>query len=273
MQSDEEVGKIALATPILISKALELFMRDLIQKTSDITRTKNAKVMTVSHLKICVKQEENFDFLTEIVEKVPDIEPEKTEKRGRPKKVITSSGGVGEEGEEMDDDEEEDEEDEEEEEESEEKPKPKKQNKLEKIASNASAKNKLKPVKKEIKKNNVDEEEEEESGSIQRLMPKQNLPQQYQHVSQQHFPQSFTQAQFTPYPPHPGQLPQYYTPTKGNFSQTYIPNTFNMPVMNVPADPKNSPQRRGKLSEILCTDSSEFNPDDNLKGFSVLHKQ
>jgi len=32
MQSDEEVGKIALATPILISKALELFMRDLIQK-------------------------------------------------------------------------------------------------------------------------------------------------------------------------------------------------------------------------------------------------
>jgi len=150
----------------------------------------------------------------------------------------------------------------------------KKQNKLEK--TNVSSKNKSKTLKKELKKNNGDEEEEEESGSIQRLMPKQNLPQQYPPQFQQHFQQPFTQAQFTPYP---AQMSQYYTQQihglpKGNFTQTYIPNTFNMvPGMNVTADPKNSPQnRRGKLSEILCTDSSEFNPDDNLKGFSVMHK-
>eukprot|EP01111_Echinosteliopsis_oligospora_P001942 TRINITY_DN1282_c3_g1_i1.p1 TRINITY_DN1282_c3_g1~~TRINITY_DN1282_c3_g1_i1.p1 ORF type:complete len:110 (-),score=15.21 TRINITY_DN1282_c3_g1_i1:631-960(-) len=87
MQKDEEVGKIALATPILISKCLELFLSNLLDKTSVITKSRNAKVMSVSHLKQCITSESTFDFLKDIVENVPDHDPEKNEKRGRPKYV------------------------------------------------------------------------------------------------------------------------------------------------------------------------------------------
>ncbi|EGC35602.1 hypothetical protein DICPUDRAFT_33173 [Dictyostelium purpureum] len=85
MQKDEEVGKIAAATPILISQCLELFMSDLVNKTCKITQSKNGKVMSVNHLKFCIKQESTFDFLSEIVEKIPD---DKNEKRGRPKYIF-----------------------------------------------------------------------------------------------------------------------------------------------------------------------------------------
>merc|ERR1712217_840653 len=88
MQSDEEVGKISLATPILISKCLELFMQDLIENSCNITREKNSKTMSTNHLKACVKSTERFDFLADIVQNIPDIEPEP--KRGRPgRKNIT----------------------------------------------------------------------------------------------------------------------------------------------------------------------------------------
>merc|ERR1712063_83198 len=89
MQSDEEGGKIAAATPILISKCLELFMQDLIENTSKITREKNSQTMSSAHLKQCINATERFDFLSEIVKRAPDTEPEKESKRGRPRKTIT----------------------------------------------------------------------------------------------------------------------------------------------------------------------------------------
>ncbi|CAG8464568.1 1871_t:CDS:2 [Ambispora gerdemannii] len=50
MQMDEDVGKVAQATPVLISKALELFMQSLIDQACQETRARSAKRITVSHL-------------------------------------------------------------------------------------------------------------------------------------------------------------------------------------------------------------------------------
>lgn len=77
MQKDEDVGKIALATPILIyilltliiffygdsslfsityyhwfctPKCLELFLNNLLDKTTEITRSKNARLISITHL-------------------------------------------------------------------------------------------------------------------------------------------------------------------------------------------------------------------------------
>ncbi|KAI9125787.1 hypothetical protein K1719_003205 [Acacia pycnantha] len=38
MQADEDVGKIALAVPVLVSKALELFLQDLCDRTYEVTQ-------------------------------------------------------------------------------------------------------------------------------------------------------------------------------------------------------------------------------------------
>ncbi|KAI3996921.1 hypothetical protein MKX01_021197 [Papaver californicum] len=73
MQADEDVGKIALAVPLLVSKALELFLQDLCDRTYDVTLRRGAKTMSSLHLKQCVQSFNVFDFLKEIVSKVPDF--------------------------------------------------------------------------------------------------------------------------------------------------------------------------------------------------------
>ncbi|TID14635.1 cbf nf-y family transcription factor [Venturia nashicola] len=72
MQADEDVGKVAQVTPVAVSKALELFMISLVTKSASEARARGSKRVTAAHLKQAVQKEEQFDFLTEIVGKVPD---------------------------------------------------------------------------------------------------------------------------------------------------------------------------------------------------------
>lgn len=74
MQTDEEVGKVAAAVPVLISKALEHFIEALLMKASQQTLEKNAKTLTTSHIKQCIHREKTFDFLKDLVENVPDLQ-------------------------------------------------------------------------------------------------------------------------------------------------------------------------------------------------------
>ncbi|XP_065369150.1 dr1-associated corepressor homolog [Calliphora vicina] len=73
MQSDEEVGKVAQAVPIIISRTLELFVESLLTKTLKITNSRNAKTLSTSHMKQCIMSEQRFDFLRELVRSIPDI--------------------------------------------------------------------------------------------------------------------------------------------------------------------------------------------------------
>ncbi|XP_008544119.1 uncharacterized protein LOC103568881 [Microplitis demolitor] len=73
MQTDEEVGKVAQAVPIIISRTLELFVHSLLTKTMQITSTKNAKTLSPSHMKQCILSESRFDFLKDLVKSVPDV--------------------------------------------------------------------------------------------------------------------------------------------------------------------------------------------------------
>ncbi|KAH6791676.1 hypothetical protein C2S52_002153 [Perilla frutescens var. hirtella] len=73
MQADEDVGKIAMAVPLLVSKALELFLQDLCDRTYDVTLQRGAKTLNSLHLKQCVQSFNVFDFLRDTVSKVPDL--------------------------------------------------------------------------------------------------------------------------------------------------------------------------------------------------------
>ncbi|ESK84066.1 histone-like transcription factor (cbf nf-y) [Moniliophthora roreri MCA 2997] len=72
MQKDEDVGKVAQATPIVISKALELFLALIVEEASKVTAERGSKKVEAYHLKHAVETTEMFDFLKEIVEGVPD---------------------------------------------------------------------------------------------------------------------------------------------------------------------------------------------------------
>ncbi|KAF1822466.1 histone-fold-containing protein, partial [Dissoconium aciculare CBS 342.82] len=77
MQADEDIGKVAQVTPTVVSRALELFMIKLIsasamQARAAATGGSGPKRILVQHLKKAVLADETFDFLREIVDKVPD---------------------------------------------------------------------------------------------------------------------------------------------------------------------------------------------------------
>ncbi|XP_050304047.1 dr1-associated corepressor [Anthonomus grandis grandis] len=72
MQTDEEVGKVAQAVPVIISKALEMFIESLLKKSMHVTLSRNAKTLTPSHMKQCILSENRFDFLKDLVKNIPD---------------------------------------------------------------------------------------------------------------------------------------------------------------------------------------------------------
>ncbi|CAM9500690.1 unnamed protein product [Lampetra planeri] len=97
MQTDEEVGKVAAAVPVIISRALELFLESLLTKACQVTQSRNAKTMTTSHLKQCIEAEQQFDFLKDLVSSVPDVQGETEETNADGEKVVKSvrRGGPG----------------------------------------------------------------------------------------------------------------------------------------------------------------------------------
>lgn len=72
MQADEDVGKVAQATPTAVAKALELFMIALVSKGAGDAKAANSKRVTATHLKHALLNDPQFDFLTDICENVPD---------------------------------------------------------------------------------------------------------------------------------------------------------------------------------------------------------
>ncbi|XP_075425931.1 dr1-associated corepressor [Ascaphus truei] len=102
MQTDEEIGKVAAAVPVIISRALELFLESLLTKACQVTQSRSAKTMTTSHLKQCIELEQQFDFLKDLVAAVPDMqgeaednhtEGERVSRRGRKPGSSRKNGG------------------------------------------------------------------------------------------------------------------------------------------------------------------------------------
>ena len=56
----------------IIAKALELFMISLVTKAASQARAKASRKVTAAHLKQVVQSDEQFDFLADIISRVPD---------------------------------------------------------------------------------------------------------------------------------------------------------------------------------------------------------
>jgi len=82
MQTDEEVGKVAQAVPVIISRALELFAENLLNQANKVTLRRGARTLTPSHLKFCIENERKFDFLRDMVTNIPDLQEDELEMEG-----------------------------------------------------------------------------------------------------------------------------------------------------------------------------------------------
>ncbi|ORX38655.1 histone-fold-containing protein [Kockovaella imperatae] len=72
MQMDEEVGKLASATPVMISKSLECFLQSFIDELSKDAEARGSRKITPHHLKSTVTSQPNFDFLLPLVQNIAD---------------------------------------------------------------------------------------------------------------------------------------------------------------------------------------------------------
>ncbi|KAI9883127.1 MAG: hypothetical protein M1823_005111 [Watsoniomyces obsoletus] len=72
MQADEDVGKVSQVTPVAVSKALEVFMVSLVSTAATAARKGSSKRVTAKHLKRAMAKEEEYDFLQDIISRVPD---------------------------------------------------------------------------------------------------------------------------------------------------------------------------------------------------------
>jgi Dr1-associated corepressor len=79
MQADDDIGKVAQVTPHVVSRALELFMIKIISASAAQAAQaggggsgKGPKRILAQHVKKALQADVNFDFLEEIIAKVPD---------------------------------------------------------------------------------------------------------------------------------------------------------------------------------------------------------
>ncbi|KAG0680794.1 hypothetical protein C6P40_003948 [Pichia californica] len=69
MQSDEDVGKVAQATPLVVGRAVELFMCALVEKALEESQHSHTKKISVQALKKVIDSNEEFDFVTDVCDK------------------------------------------------------------------------------------------------------------------------------------------------------------------------------------------------------------
>jgi len=96
MQADEDVGKVATVVPVLVAKALELFTQSLIDAACEEARALESKKILPSTLKACILKHEQFDFLSDKVSDVADLDPSQASATKRGRKKSSADGEDGE---------------------------------------------------------------------------------------------------------------------------------------------------------------------------------
>ncbi|AAS54646.1 AGR156Cp [Eremothecium gossypii ATCC 10895] len=67
MQTDEDIGKVSQATPVITGRSLEFFIAMLVDKSSQMAKEQGSKRISGDIMKKTIMADEKFDFLREIV--------------------------------------------------------------------------------------------------------------------------------------------------------------------------------------------------------------
>ncbi|KAK5781262.1 negative cofactor 2 transcription regulator complex subunit BUR6 PWA37_004910 [Arxiozyma heterogenica] len=65
MQTDDDIGKVSQATPVIAGRSLEFFMAMLVEQSGQMARQMNTKRITADIVKRTIMENEKFDFLRE----------------------------------------------------------------------------------------------------------------------------------------------------------------------------------------------------------------
>ncbi|XP_029973143.1 dr1-associated corepressor [Salarias fasciatus] len=69
MQRNTEIGRISMAVPVIISRALEIFLKSLLTETFLVTQSDFSSTVLVAHMRQCIESEKVFHFLRELAQR------------------------------------------------------------------------------------------------------------------------------------------------------------------------------------------------------------
>ena len=67
LQEDEDVGRVSKVVPALVSKAIELFIHDLVVQSGGCAQSKKSKSVSPEHVREVVLRNEQYDFLRDLM--------------------------------------------------------------------------------------------------------------------------------------------------------------------------------------------------------------
>lgn len=67
MQTDEDIGKVSQATPVIAGRALEFFVAMLVSQAGNLAREQGSRRISADTLRETIMHDEKFDFLREAV--------------------------------------------------------------------------------------------------------------------------------------------------------------------------------------------------------------
>lgn len=81
MQTDDDIGKVSQATPVIAGRSLEFFLALLVKKSYDVAKQMDCKRISGEVMKQTILADEKFDFLRENVcgEEGPSMENQEEE--------------------------------------------------------------------------------------------------------------------------------------------------------------------------------------------------
>eukprot|EP00316_Scyphosphaera_apsteinii_P021965 CAMPEP_0119311802 /NCGR_PEP_ID=MMETSP1333-20130426/23903_1 /TAXON_ID=418940 /ORGANISM="Scyphosphaera apsteinii, Strain RCC1455" /LENGTH=160 /DNA_ID=CAMNT_0007316275 /DNA_START=17 /DNA_END=499 /DNA_ORIENTATION=+ len=90
MQIDEDVGRISVGVPPMVSKCLELFAGELISKAAAAAQKDDSKIVQISHITTCAESKE-LAFLRDTIENFAGVPTVPTAR----KRGVSSGKGSG----------------------------------------------------------------------------------------------------------------------------------------------------------------------------------
>eukprot|EP00729_Bicosta_minor_P005346 gene5346-2284_t len=92
LQVDEDMGKVASGAPVVISRALEMFISALTKQSCEVAEKAGSRTLSAGHLKMCIEGNPQFDYLKTFVADVPL--PSAEEKAPKAKRKTAAKGGT-----------------------------------------------------------------------------------------------------------------------------------------------------------------------------------
>ncbi|SCU90477.1 LADA_0F04346g1_1 [Lachancea dasiensis] len=67
MQTDEDIGKVSQATPVITGRSLEFFIAMLVNRSGHVAKDMGCRRISGDVMKKTIMSDEKFDFLRELV--------------------------------------------------------------------------------------------------------------------------------------------------------------------------------------------------------------